>query len=393
MTTDALAILERLIGFDTVPTTSNVPCAEYLAGLLDDSGWRVELHRHEGLGAAKANLVAWAGPDLPGGLILSGHMDVVPFADQPGWTGDPLRLRQLDDRLVGRGVADMKGFLALAVDAACRLDPRRLRRPLVLLFTCDEEEGCLGAERLLPELPRLAALGPIPTDCLIGEPTSFEVYRAHKGHVRLRLDIRGVGGHSSRPDLGVNAIAVAATIAQEIEAIAAEMPTRVTDDHRRLFPAFPSIPFNLGTIHGGSADNMIADRCELVVAFRPAPGSDARALLEEVVDRARATASRHSPAAEVLIDDVVITPPMSSPGTGHLIHLLLELTGSANASGAPYATDGGQLERAGIRSLICGPGDLAQAHRPDESITLAALDRGAELLHSVIERTCCLARP
>lgn len=385
--------LERLVAFDTVPTTTNVPCAEYLAALLDDAGWRVELHRHQGLGATKANLVAWAGPDLPGGLILSGHMDVVPFADQPGWTGDPLRLRRLDDRLVGRGVADMKGFLALAVDAACRLDPRRLRRPLVLLLTCDEEEGCLGAERLLPELPRLAEIGPFPSDCLIGEPTSFAVYRAHKGHVRLRLDVRGIGGHSSRPDLGVNAIAVSAAIAWEVEAIAAEMPTRVTEEQRRLFPEFPAIPFNLGTIHGGSADNMIADRCELVVAFRPAPGSDPKALLEEVVDRARAAASRHSPTAELLVDDVVITPPMSSPETGNLIHLLLELTGAAGASGAPYATDGGQLERAGIRSLICGPGDLAQAHRPDESITIAAFDRGAELLHSVIEGMCCLAPP
>ena len=161
-------ILARLTGFDTVPTASNVACAEYLADLLDDAGWRVELHRHEGLGAAKANLVAWAGPDTPGGLMVSGHMDVVPFADQPGWTSDPLRLTRVGDRMVGRGVADMKGFLALAAAEARRLEHRRLLRPLVLLLTCDEEEGCLGVERLLPELPRLTTIGPLPEECLIG---------------------------------------------------------------------------------------------------------------------------------------------------------------------------------------------------------------------------------
>ena len=184
---------------------------------------------------------------------------------------------------------------------------------------------------------------------------------------------------------------MAAAIVGEVEALAAEMHPRVTDDHRRLFPEFPATPFNLGTISGGTADNMIADRCELVVAFRPAPGLDPAALLDEVVQRLRRAASLHSATAEVRVGEVVVTPPMSSPPSGRLHDVLLELTGAGASFGAPYATDGGQLECAGIRSWICGPGDLAQAHRPDESITLDALARGAELLADVVE--CCCCRP
>lgn len=382
------SLLAELVAFDTVTNRPNVACAERIADRLEGAGWEVELVRDHALGADKASLVARLGPDSPGGLILSGHMDVVPWDDQPGWSRHALALGRVDDRLVGRGVADMKGFLAQCVTVAENLDPRQLSAPLVLLFTCDEEEGCLGAERLLPALVRLKTRWPLPEDCIIGEPTAFRVYCAHKGHVRLRLTTRGRGGHSSRPDLGVNAIAAAAAAARAVTELAHAVATRVTADDRRLFPEFPAVPFNLGTITGGTADNMIAEQCELIVGFRQVPGSDPEELLAELETRVREAVIAETPGATVTLDDVVRTPAMSSPTDTAACRDLCGLVDEDHPVGAPFATDGGQFERIGIRSWICGPGALEQAHQPDESLPVAALDRGLELVESLIGRRC-----
>ena len=382
------ALLAELVAFDTVTSRSNVACAERLADRLGSVGWHVELIRDHAFGADKASLIARLGPDTSGGLILSGHMDVVPWDDQPGWSRDALALGRVDDRLVGRGVADMKGFLAQCVAVAERLDPRRLARPLVLLFTCDEEEGCVGAERLLPSLDRLRTRWPLPEDCVIGEPTGFRVYCAHKGHVRVRITTGGRGGHSSRPDLGVNAIAAAAAVARAVTELAEDVATRVTASDRRLFPEFPAVPFNLGTIHGGTADNMIAERCELIVGFRQVPGGDPEELLGELETRVREAVVSETPGATVTLDDVVLTPSMSSPTDSGTCRVLCGLVGENQPVGAPFATDGGQFERIGIRSWICGPGALEQAHQPDESLPVAALDAGLELVEALVERRC-----
>jgi len=385
---ETLDLLGRLVEFDTVTARSNVGCAEWIADRLEDAGWRLFLHRDSSFGVPKVSVVAWTGPEVAGGLIVSGHMDVVPFIGQPGWTGNPLVVDRRGDRVVGRGVADMKGFLAECLAIAPTIEGGRLDRPLVLILTCDEEEGCLGAERLLPTLETLRGKLPLPTDCVIGEPTAFQVYRAHKGHVRLRITSRGRGGHSSRPDLGVNAISATAVAAREVDRLAADMRLRVNEDDRRLFPAFPAVPFNLGLISGGTADNMIAERCELVVAFRQGPGSDPTEVLVELERRVREAVRAEVPRAELDFDDVVVTPAMSSPADAACCRELCDLAGVTQPLGAPFATDGGQLERIGIRSWICGPGELEQAHQPDESISVEALDRGLWLVESLIEKRC-----
>lgn len=385
---ELLELLARMVAYDTVPTSSNVPLAEHLAERLDAAGWRVRLYRDHALGAAKANLLAWLGPDRDGGLVLSGHMDVVPFAEQPGWRTDPLVLARDDKRVYGRGVCDMKGFVAACVDLATHLDSSRLRRPLVLLLTCDEEEGCLGAGRLVPHLAGLRGELPLPTDCVVGEPTDFRVYRAHKGHTHLPITISGRGGHSSRPDLGTNAIAAAAVAIEAIEKLAAEMPARASAEARALFPELPWVPFNLGTIRGGTADNMIAERCELVVAFRQAPGQEAATLLAELEARVRRALAARFPDAGVTFGKPVVTPSMVSPAGGPLLTDLLAASGAREAGGAPYATDGGQLARAGIRCYICGPGELEQAHQPNESLPLEHLGRTGELLRTLVAARC-----
>jgi acetylornithine deacetylase len=385
---EVLEICQRLVAFDTVPNVSNVPCAEYLADLLDDVGWRVRLHRDHALGADKASLVAWAGPPEEGGLALSGHMDVVPFADQPGWSRDPLALTFDEGRLYGRGVADMKAFLAQCTAVARTVDRDRLARPVVLVFTCDEEVGCLGAARLVPHLRNLVGELPLPAECWIGEPTDFGVYVAHKGHIHLTVRVEGSGGHSSRPDLGTNAIAAMAEACTELNELERELSTRTTAASRRLFPEFPAPALNLGTISGGTADNMIAERCELTIGLRPLPGDDPVELAREVERRMAAAVVGRYPEARIITLQLEVTPAMSSPADGRLATVLTELTGCRQPLGAPFATDGGRFEAVGIQSVVCGPGELDQAHKPDESLPLASLDRGTELVRQLISRTC-----
>lgn len=392
MTADDAELLEicrRLVAFDTVSTASNVACAEYLANLLDDAGWQVRLHREHAPGADKASLVAWTGPPVAGGLALSGHMDVVPHADQPGWTRDPLALDCDGERIYGRGVADMKAFLAQCIVVARELDRSRLVRPLALLFTCDEETGCLGAARLGPHLRGLLGEVPLPGECLIGEPTGFQVFIAHKGHVRLTVRIDGRGGHSSRPDLGTNAIAAMAEAAAELNLLEQELLGRATPEDRLLFPEFPAAAINLGMISGGTADNMIADRCELTIGLRPLPGDDPELLVNEVEHRMREAVRRRFPAAVLTLVEREVTPAMSSPADGRLAQTLAELSGCRHLRGAPFATDGGRFEAVGLHSVICGPGELEQAHRPDESLPITHLRRGAELIRDVVARLCC----
>ncbi len=194
MNTYLYEVASRLVAYNTVSSKSNVEAMEYLGAHLDSHGFRVSLQRAEVDGVPKVNLIACAGPPEPDGLIISGHVDTVPFVGQPGWTRDPLRLEVDEARVYGRGTSDMKVFLAQCVDAAARLDLATLRRPLVFLFTADEEIGCLGAARLRPLLPDY--LGPIPQPRLawIGEPTSYQVFHAHKGVVLFTVTVRGRGG-------------------------------------------------------------------------------------------------------------------------------------------------------------------------------------------------------
>ncbi len=385
-------IASELIAADTVSVNTSAPAMERLADRLEACGFRVRLQRWGEAEASKANLVAVAGPPEPGGLALSGHLDVVPFAEQPGWTREPLRLGVEGRLLYGRGTSDMKAFLAQCVDAAARVPLESLRRPLALLFTSDEEIGCLGAERLAPELGSLLGEVPPPSLAWIGEPTSWRVFHAHKGIVGFRIRVHGEGGHSSRPDAGVNAISVAARVIALIGEIQAELRGQRRADFEALFPEAPYTTLNVGTIRGGSASNMIAESCEFVVSYRPLPDEDPLALHRRIAERVREAKPRDwgSPEREARIE---VGPATSAPGAlaprhTPLERALRERLGDASVGGAPYCTDAGQFTRAGIDSIICGPGDLDQAHQPNEHITREAFESGTAHLLAVISRLC-----
>ena len=386
-------VLERLIGFDTVSTNSDVPAMEYLADHLDRAGFRTALHKSDIARVAQANLVAWAGPPEPDGLIISGHLDTVPFAGQPGWEREPLRMEATGDRVFGRGTTDMKGFLAQCADAARLLEQDRLHRPVVFIFTASEEIGGLGAMLVTPELPDLLGDVPSPALAWIGEPTSYAIHAAHKSAVVVEITVRGRGGHSGAPHHGVNAIAIAGKVLDVVGQLQEERRAQPDPQFAAMFPESPFDVMNFGTIRGGIAENVIAEHCILRLSYRSLPGVDPLSMRDEIARRCAAIetcdyASRDHHAT-IQVGDAKVMPPMASRRGTSLEHALLAVTGQNTVSGAPFCTDGGWFARAGISSLICGPGEYAQAHQPNESIPRGAFEHGTATILEVIERLCC----
>ncbi len=386
-------VLDRLIAFDTVSTHSDIPAMEYLADHFDRRGMKTAVHKSEIAHVSQANLIAWAGPPEEDGLIISGHLDTVPFVGQPGWNRDPLKMETADDRVFGRGTTDMKGFLAQCIEAARTLDQSRLRRPVVFVFTASEEIGGLGAKRVTPELPDLLGDFPCPKLAWIGEPTSYAIHAAHKSAVLVEITIRGLGGHSGAPHRGVNAIAVAGKVIDVIGRLQEECRAKVDAQYASMFPDSPFNVLNFGTIAGGIADNVIAERCTLKISYRTLPGSDPFALRNEI-DRRCAVIDTYDYAsrnhrATIEVGKALVMPAMGSPRGTALEEALIQITGTSTVSGAPFCTDGGWFADAGIHSLICGPGEYAQAHQPNESIPHAALESGPEMILKVVDRLCC----
>jgi acetylornithine deacetylase len=301
---------------------------------------------------------------------------VVPPGD--GWTSDPWRLTRRGDRLVGRGACDMKGFLAVATNLFSGTGT--VRRPLVLLFTYDEETGTLGARRLA----ETAAGGErLPRATLVGEPTRLEVVRAHKGLVEMRISVLGRSAHSGYPHLGRSAIEPAARIAVALadlgQRLSADRPAR-----HELFPDVPYVPLNVGTIHGGTAPNVVPDRCDLVLTFRPLPGDDGVRLRRRVEEVTREAAGDAPVEIELLSE----SPGMETPPDSPLLAALVRETGGRQPATVSYATDAGWLQRLGLECVLFGPGDIAAAHRPDEYVRVQDLARAREVLERVTAGMC-----
>jgi acetylornithine deacetylase len=375
-------LLARLVAFDSTSHLSNLPIADFLAGYLDRPGVRVE--RNLSPAGDKANLVVWLGPE-PGeardGLVLSGHMDVVPPGE--GWASDPFALTDAGDRYVGRGACDMKGFLALAANVAAGVADRtasRLRAPLVLVFTYDEEVGTLGARRLVESYPAGRRL---PRQAIIGEPTSCRVARLHKGHLKMRLTLHGVSAHSGYPHLGENAIEpagrVIVALAELRRALAAEPAP-----HGELFSEVPYVPLNVGTVRGGTAINVVPERCVVELGVRPLPGMDSAALAARVAAAARAAAAPAVPTVEVISD----SPPLLAAADAPILRHLAAAVGQREAGSVSFATDAGWLAGLGIDCAIWGPGSIEVAHKPNEHLPKAELAAARGVLAAAVERFC-----
>jgi acetylornithine deacetylase len=388
-------ISRQLVSFNTVSALSNVQAAEYLANILEVQGYTVRLLKETVNNVEKANLVAWAGPEVPGGLILSGHMDIVPFEGQPGWRSNPLEMCLKDDTIFGRGVSDMKVFLAQAILAAKRYPINQLKRPLMFIFTCDEEIAGQGAHRLVQKLPALFADYPLPGVALIGEPTDYHIFSAHKGYVRFDIIVHGIGGHSSDPSKGLNAIEKMGDVLYLLQDINNDLRKKVLPENKQLFPESPSSVLNLGEIRGGLAPNMIAETCHLTVSIRIAPGDHIEEIITNLQERIEreivptmTSAVPGKSSVGITLENVTTTPAMHSPVDDAFCHLLCRIMNKQVDRGAPYATDGGQFQQIGINSYICGPGLLEQAHQPNESISVSNFVSGQEKLEQVIYEWC-----
>lgn len=369
--------LGRFVAYPTVSDRSVLALAGDLATRAEDLGFRVE--RYEDLDReGKCSVVASIGPPGSDGLAISGHMDVVPVAGQP-WTTDPFRMTERNGRLVGRGTADMKGFLAAVMTALARIPSTAYRRELVLVWTHDEEIGCLGSAGLA----RWWGDRPMPSACWIGEPTSFQVQRMHPGHVAVELTAVGRAAHSSRPELGIDAIEAGAAIVGAAKELARELRENPVAELAEM--ARPWVALNVGEIHGGQAVNIVPDRCVVRIGYRPLPGQAPDAVWNELQRRV----SRLSLAANVEGRLLRVTPAMLTPAGTPLEAVLMSHASTTTIGAATFATDGGNLTKIGTRPLVFGPGDIAVAHQADEWIDGAELVKAVGVVEAVVRRTCC----
>jgi acetylornithine deacetylase len=367
-----LSMVERLVGFDTVSVRPNMALIESVRDYLAGHGVAVRVVPNED--GTKANLFATIGPQVAGGVALSGHTDVVPVEGQP-WTSDPFKLTTRDGRLYGRGTADMKSFIAIALALVPEFKKRRLKKPIHFCFSYDEEITCAGVLSLLhllgSELPK-------PAVAIIGEPTSMRVVNAHKGVSSQATTIVGRAGHSSAPHKGANAIAHMGRFMAFLDTLAEEL--RAEGD-RSAIPGLDFDPawttLNFGAIHGGTAVNIIARDCRLTWEFRPLPGVDAEAIyaraerfLEETL---RPALRAQVPEGTAVTERVCVVPALRPERGGPAEALALQLTGLNAAVTAAFGSEAGHFQDVGVSAIMCGPGDIAQAHKPDEFIALDQL--------------------
>ena len=373
-------MIERLIAFDTTSFKSNLALIDFVADYL--AGHGVASRRTYDEAGEKANLYASLGPEAAGGVVLSGHTDVVPVAGQP-WDSDPFSVVEQDGLLYGRGTSDMKSFLAVALARVPEMLAAGLKVPLHLALSYDEEVGCFGAEGMIADIK---ANLPQPRIVIIGEPTSMKLVNTHKGDAGFETRITGKAAHSSQPHRAANAIMAAAELIGFLMRVAGEKREGGPRDER-FEP--PHTTLNVGTIEGGNALNIVPRHASFTWEFRTVPADDGAEILarfnrfaaEEVLPRLRETASEAAIETETLAWVPALVPEADSAAEA-LVRLL---TGANRADAVSYATEGGLFQEAGFSTVICGPGSIDQAHQPNEFIALSQVEACDDFIGKVID--------
>ncbi|MCE8044968.1 acetylornithine deacetylase [Halomonas daqingensis] len=378
----AAEMLERLVGFATVSRDSNLELIAFVEGYLDEHG--VEHWRVESDDGKKANLLARIGPAVEGGVVLSGHTDVVPVDGQP-WSTDPFTLVDKGDgKLYGRGTCDMKGFIACALAELPEWLKRGLDKPIYLALSYDEEVGCIGAPRMIE---RLMADHPRPAAVIVGEPTLMQPVVAHKGATNLRTTVTGRASHSSQIDQGVSAIHVAARLVTKIEDVMSELRAEGRVDEA-FNVAHSSL--HVGKIAGGTAINIMARECTFEWEIRHLPSDRFEALFERVNGYAaelEAEMQRRAPETSIVTEALNVTvPALADDNNAQVLDLCRELLGEQPSGAVAYATEAGQFQRVGLPTVICGPGSIRQAHQPDEYIEIEQLAAGTRFMQALGRR-------
>ncbi len=376
---EAKAVLARLIAFDSVSDSSNLPVIDFVEGYLRGHG--LESRRALNAAGDKAAILATIGPRVGGGMVLSGHTDVVPVDGQP-WSSPPFKLRQASGRLYGRGACDMKGFDACVLAMAPAFRDAGLKRPVHIVLSYDEETTCLGSRDII------AWFGngePLPATVVVGEPTMMAVADAHKSVATFRTLVTGREAHSALPALGANAVAAAADVVSEIGRLAREYEEGPLDP--RFTPPYSTL--HVGMIQGGTARNILARECVFNWEFRGLPGvttASALAKVQAFVDEAATPRlTRFVSGPSILTKIEVDVPPLAAEPGSAAEALALRLTRSNRTIAVSFATEAGHFQAAGLPTIVCGPGSIDQAHKPDEFVDEAQLKACLEFLERLAE--------
>lgn len=382
MLAPTLDILERLIAFDTRSSESNLPLIEYVRSLLASHGVASTLVPNAD--GRKANLYATIGPQDRAGLCLSGHTDVVPVAGQP-WTVPPFQMTRGADRVIGRGAADMKGYIAAVLAMVPHFAETAHERPIHIALSYDEEVGCLGVRGLLSQL---ATSQTKPLACIIGEPTSMQVAVAHKGKRAYRCCVKGLAGHSALTHLGVNAVDFAAELATYLRRTGRDLRERGARN-AAFVPPYTTI--HTGRLAGGIALNVIPDHAELDFEIRNLPGDDPDAVVDPTrifTDQTLVPEMRQVHAdSQINWEQLVDYPALADePAAAWLKNLACSAANNPETRTLSFGTEGGLFQAIGVPTVVCGPGSIEQAHKADEYVTLAQLSQCLDFMASIAAR-------
>ncbi|MGD9915314.1 MAG: acetylornithine deacetylase [Rhizobiaceae bacterium] len=380
MNPSILDTLARLIAFPTISRRPNLELLDYVEGLLKPAGVRVERFAYDD--GSRANLWASVGPQGDGGVVLSGHSDVVPVEGQ-AWSRDPFVMHREAGLLYGRGATDMKGFVAVAIHAMLRAAEAPLKRPLHLALSCDEEIGCLGVR---PLVDALAGRAERPDFCLIGEPTSMRIASGHKGKLALRACCHGREGHSALAPNALNALHLGASFIRCLQERQEEIEARgLRDDAYDI----PYTTLHAGVMQGGTALNIVPNQCTVDFEIRHIAADDPEPLIAALEQDAEAIAlpfRNRFPDARIEIERLFGYPGLETPEASEAIVLMRRLLGTAEpAIKVAYGTEGGLFQQAlGVPVVVCGPGDMAQGHKPDEFVSEEQLARCDTLMAALV---------
>ena len=378
--TNCLPLIETLIGFDTTSAKTNLALIHFIAEYLESSGASIRLTKNPD--HTKANIFATIGPNDVPGIVLSGHTDVVP-ASPADWTSDPFAAQVRDQRIYGRGTADMKSFIAIALSLAPNFAKANLRQPIHFAFSYDEEVGCLGVRSLIADL---AFLPVKPALCLVGEPTEMGVIVGHKGKKSVTCTVHGKEGHSALNHKGVNAVEIASDIVTKIRSIQKRIRT-----HGPFEDGYdpPYSTLHTGVIHGGTALNIIPKECQFEFEIRNLPSHDPNDIMAELRGHAQDLVPEMlavDMSTGIMFDERNTTVGLSVSDESEPAKLACQLSGHNHTSKVAFTTEAGLFAAAGIPAVVCGPGSIDQAHRPDEFITLDQVAKCETFLGDLLRR-------
>ncbi|MEM8988304.1 MAG: acetylornithine deacetylase [Pseudomonadota bacterium] len=372
--------IRRLVAFDTTSHLSNLALIDDVEAYFNDHGVSaVRVHNDE---KTKANLYAVVGPEVEGGVILSGHTDVVPV-DGQDWDTDPFELTQKDGKLYGRGTCDMKSFSAIALSLLPEMRAADLKRPLIFALSYDEEIGCVGAPRMIAEIKNKV---PAPSAAIIGEPTMMKVIDGHKGIASFRTTVTGHTTHSSQTDRGVSAVEAAAKLIAKISDMRAANAAKA-DPASTFDPPYTTMTVNV--VNGGTQLNIMAAECAFDWDMRTVPGDDPKALYGEFsayAERVEREMQEKAPGCRVETHWATNAPVLAPTADNSAADLAKGITGHNHTETVPYAAEAGQFQEAGFSTVICGPGSIDQAHQANEFISLDQVRQGTDFLRKLISR-------